>query len=180
MSPNADDDNLCICGHVRSAHSQGIGTCLGTRSLGELVACGCDSFHPKRDPPREDVLKGIVDERWKGIQWEGGEDADPLPLCSVCLGGTPLPGKPCICGGTGTIHGELDGFRKALFDSQGREDDARDFYQKLRALFNTGACCDCHLHPPDGECVVDCKPNCTHDRLGDFLAAAPRWLRGRV
>lgn len=102
------------------------------------------------------------------------------PLCSVCLGDKPLSGKPCICGGGGLQTDECQGLREALFDSQGREDDARDFYKKLVALANRAACCDCHAHPPEEDCEVDCKTGCIHDRLKDALAATPRWLRGRV
>ena len=35
--------------------------------------------------------------------------------CSVCAGqGKPISGKPCVCGGTGTIYGELQGIRREL------------------------------------------------------------------
>jgi hypothetical protein len=40
-------------------------------------------------------------------------------LCSCCLG-NPISGKPCICKGTGTQEGELQGFREELFDNQAK------------------------------------------------------------
>ena len=38
-------------------------------------------------------------------------------VCSVCAGtGKPISGKPCICGGAGTIYAELQGFRERVYD----------------------------------------------------------------
>jgi hypothetical protein len=36
-------------------------------------------------------------------------------MCGVCAGAGVALSGPCICGGTGTIDGECDGLRKALF-----------------------------------------------------------------
>ena len=49
--------------------------------------------------------------------WERNKDLeaaslDCIEVCDCCAGtGKPISGKPCICGGTGTIIGELAGFR---------------------------------------------------------------------
>jgi hypothetical protein len=47
-------------------------------------------------------------------------------LCSCCLG-KPINEKPCICKGTGTQEGELQGFREALYDEQAAHQSTREF-----------------------------------------------------
>jgi len=35
-----------------------------------------------------------------------------IDICDVCAGnGKPISGKPCICGGAGTLQAEMQGFR---------------------------------------------------------------------
>ena len=42
---------------------------------------------------------------------------DHIEACDCCAGtGKPISGKPCICGGTGTIVGELAGFRARVLE----------------------------------------------------------------
>jgi len=39
-----------------------------------------------------------------------------MDMCDICAGnGKPISGKPCICGGAGTLLAEMQGFRKALY-----------------------------------------------------------------
>lgn len=49
-----------------------------------------------------------------------------LPLCDVCVGaGTPLSGKPCICGGSGYSHDEKAGLRRKIMELSAEIDELK-------------------------------------------------------
>lgn len=55
----------------------------------------------------------------------------PIP-CSVCAGtGKPVSKRPCVCGGSGTIHGEMEGLRQELLASQSRLDKAKNNFEGI-------------------------------------------------
>ena len=44
--------------------------------------------------------------------WDRNKELEKAEVCSVCVGrGKAFGGRDCICGGKGTIHGELHGLR---------------------------------------------------------------------
>ena len=75
----------------------------------------------------KDTLR--IAELEKEVQWKQKQivslrerivELEKQLICNTCAG-KPISGKPCICGGTGTIHGEVQGLREACFNFRGEE-----------------------------------------------------------
>lgn len=55
--------------------------------------------------------------------------------CDVCCGaGVPVSKKPCICKGTGTVIGELLGFRELVFELENEIMKLQDENDSLKML----------------------------------------------
>lgn len=72
----------------------------------------------KSECKRINILKGFA-------MMEGIENSDrTAEVCSVCAGeGEPISGRPCICGGHGTLHHEAIGLRLRLIEVQAERND---------------------------------------------------------
>ena len=56
-----------------------------------------------------------------------------ITACSVCGGmGTPVSGRPCICGGRGSQDAELDGFRQLCYSQDREIEELKAFITLLR------------------------------------------------
>jgi hypothetical protein len=56
----------------------------------------------------------------------------PEDACDVCAGeGTPISGRPCVCGGSGTHADEVVGLRTLLIHSEALIADYEDVLRRM-------------------------------------------------
>jgi hypothetical protein len=70
-------------------------------------------------------------------------------ICGVCVG-NPLTDRPCICGGTGTMDGELQGLRERLYDVDQEIASLRDQLAEARKTLKFIASWDCEDFKENG------------------------------